>query len=186
MECVRTVNYTIMVNGEPTDPFNAKKGLRQGDPMYPFLFAIAMEYLSRTLKEMAERKQYHYHFRCAKLKLTHLCFADDLLIFSRGDVESVTEVLQSFNQFSDASGLQSYWAQLFIFPTKVMKDVESFCRSYLWTGNNVITKKALISWERVCCPERNGGWNLINMRIWNKAAIIKLYWNLQRKRIGGG
>nr|XP_009757838.1 PREDICTED: uncharacterized protein LOC104210596 [Nicotiana sylvestris] len=33
MKCVKTVNYTIMVNGEPTDPFNAEKGLRQGDPM---------------------------------------------------------------------------------------------------------------------------------------------------------
>nr|XP_016449921.1 PREDICTED: uncharacterized protein LOC107774789 [Nicotiana tabacum] len=36
MKCVKTVNYTIMVNGEPTDPFNAEKGLRQGDPMSPF------------------------------------------------------------------------------------------------------------------------------------------------------
>ncbi|XP_075101784.1 uncharacterized protein LOC107811293 [Nicotiana tabacum] len=97
MECVKTINYTIMVNGEQTDLFNAEKGLRQGDHVSPFLFAIAMEYLSRILKKMTEKQQFHYHPRCAKLEITHLCFADDLLIFSRGDISSVTEILNSFN-----------------------------------------------------------------------------------------
>ncbi|XP_049366604.1 uncharacterized protein LOC125831456 [Solanum verrucosum] len=48
MECVQTVSYNIFINGEPTEPFNAAKGLRQGDPMSPFLFAIGMEYLKET------------------------------------------------------------------------------------------------------------------------------------------
>ncbi|KAH0701824.1 hypothetical protein KY285_016102 [Solanum tuberosum] len=52
MECVHTVNYTIMVNGETTPPFNAARGLRQGDPISPYLFDISMEYLSRCLAEM--------------------------------------------------------------------------------------------------------------------------------------
>ncbi|XP_019240895.1 PREDICTED: uncharacterized protein LOC109220885 [Nicotiana attenuata] len=66
-----------------------------------------MEYLSRTLKDMTESKQYKYHPRCAKLSLTHLCFADDLLIFSKGETESVKAIMKSFNQFSKASGLQA-------------------------------------------------------------------------------
>lgn len=43
MECVHTVSYSIIINGEPTKPFNAAKGLRQGDIMSPFLFAIGIE-----------------------------------------------------------------------------------------------------------------------------------------------
>lgn len=49
MTCVQTVNYSIMLNGESVEPFNAAIGRRQGDLISPFLFAIAMEYLSRLL-----------------------------------------------------------------------------------------------------------------------------------------
>lgn len=44
IECVQTVNYTILVNGEPTTPFDIARGLRQGDPISLYLFAIAIEY----------------------------------------------------------------------------------------------------------------------------------------------
>lgn len=55
MECIIRVNYTTVVNGEQTEPFNATKGLRKGYSMSPFLFIISMEYLSRNLKVMVER-----------------------------------------------------------------------------------------------------------------------------------
>nr|XP_009606675.1 uncharacterized protein LOC104100985 [Nicotiana tomentosiformis] len=92
-----------MVNGEPTDPFNAAKGFRQGDSISAFMFTTAIEYLSRNLKAMTEKKAFHYHSRCAKLDITHLYFADDLLIFSRGDISSIIELQHGFNQFSKAS-----------------------------------------------------------------------------------
>ena len=39
MACVQSVSYSILLNEIPTLPFSAKKGLRQGDPLSPFLFA---------------------------------------------------------------------------------------------------------------------------------------------------
>ena len=78
-------------------------------------------------------------------------------------------------------GVQAYWAQLFIFPAKIAKLIESMCRSYLWSGAGQITKKALIAWERVCRPRSEGGLGLINMHIWNRAAIAKLCWDLENK-----
>lgn len=77
MECVQTVSYSIGINGEYTSPFAAARGLRQGDPRSPYIFAIAMEYLSRALKELQHDKGYRYHPKCAKVQLTHLCYADD-------------------------------------------------------------------------------------------------------------
>ena len=81
MHCVKTVNYTIVVNGHTTQRLDSVKGLRQGDPMSPFLFAIAMEYLSRVLKGLKEEKTFKYHPKCSKLDITYLCLADDLLLF---------------------------------------------------------------------------------------------------------
>lgn len=52
MTCVSFVSYSIINNGVPTKPFKARMGLRQGDPMSPFLFADAMEYFSRVLHQM--------------------------------------------------------------------------------------------------------------------------------------
>lgn len=84
MTCVKQSTTLILFNGETLEPFNAAKGLRQGDPVSPFLFAIAMEYLSRILLGLKQVKHFKYHPRCGRLDITHLSFADDLLLFTRG------------------------------------------------------------------------------------------------------
>nr|XP_009767270.1 PREDICTED: uncharacterized protein LOC104218471 [Nicotiana sylvestris] len=104
--CVKTVGYSIVVNGEPTMHFPTTKGLRQGDPILPFLFTIVMEYLSRSLKGLEKEKD-KYHPRCSRLGIIHLSFADDLLLFVRGDITSITQLQQCLNQFYRASGLQA-------------------------------------------------------------------------------
>ncbi|KAH0706018.1 hypothetical protein KY289_011094 [Solanum tuberosum] len=74
-------------------------------------------------------------------------------------------------------GIQAYWAQLFIIPSKVIKLIDAHCRSYGWSGT-----KALVAWERVCSPKSVGGLNLINLHSWNKAAIAKHCWDLEHKQ----
>ncbi|XP_021714658.1 uncharacterized protein LOC110682631 [Chenopodium quinoa] len=105
MECISSISFSILINGSPTAPFKAKKGLRQGDPMSPFLFAIRMEYLSRCLHDLAKIPNFNFHPRCEKLLLTHLMFVDDLLLFSRADECSIKLLFQAFQKFSKASGL---------------------------------------------------------------------------------
>ncbi|OIT19123.1 hypothetical protein A4A49_57378, partial [Nicotiana attenuata] len=105
MECLKIISYSISVNGSPTTPFEAKRGVRQGDPVSPLLFILAMEYLTRSLKQLKEEPNFNYHPRCEKLNIIQLSFADDLLLFWRGDGVSIQLLCECFNKFSKASGL---------------------------------------------------------------------------------
>ncbi|XP_074265679.1 uncharacterized protein LOC141588123 [Silene latifolia] len=105
MESVRTATYSLVLNGDMFGFFQGKKQLRQGDPLSPLLFTIAMEYLSRVLTYVTDTMKFKYHPLCASLKLSHLMFADDLLLFSKGDVGFIMVLLRAFATFSKASGL---------------------------------------------------------------------------------
>ncbi|KAH0646400.1 hypothetical protein KY289_025082 [Solanum tuberosum] len=103
--CVSSPYFTIKVNGEGHGIFAGKRGLRQGDPMSPLLFVLVMEYLSRVLKCMGDVPNFNFHSMCKHLKLTHLIFADDLMILCRGDAGSVTRVMEALTHFSEVTGL---------------------------------------------------------------------------------
>ncbi|KAL0358099.1 UNVERIFIED_CONTAM: hypothetical protein Scaly_1495600 [Sesamum calycinum] len=85
--------------------FAGKKGLRQGDPMSPGLFLLCMEYFSRLIKRKTTDSDFNFHPKCEKLKITHLLFADDLMMFSRGDLPSVHILMECLQEFRDVSGL---------------------------------------------------------------------------------
>ncbi|XP_074289017.1 uncharacterized protein LOC141614161 [Silene latifolia] len=105
MEYITSASYSLVLNGEQFGHFPGKKGLRQGDPLSPLLFTIAMEYLTRILHFTTDVLDFKFHSLCGKLRLQHLMFADDLLMFSKGDLSSVRVLLRSFVAFSAASGL---------------------------------------------------------------------------------
>lgn len=103
--CICTTNFTVGYNGFVNGYFKGTRGLRQGDPLSPYLFVIAMNSLSLMLNQAAQEMRLNYHLNCQGSKLTHLCFADDLLIFIDGSMDSVQAVLQVLREFELRSGL---------------------------------------------------------------------------------
>ncbi|XP_074314345.1 uncharacterized protein LOC141649558 [Silene latifolia] len=65
-----------------------------------------MDYLTRTLQYATSKYEFKFHPLCKKQRLTSLMFADDVMLFSKGDATSIMLLLQSFSTFSNATGLQ--------------------------------------------------------------------------------
>ncbi|GKB50964.1 RNA-directed DNA polymerase, eukaryota, reverse transcriptase zinc-binding domain protein [Tanacetum coccineum] len=107
MTCITSTKFSINVNGERVGYFKGDRGLRQGDPYILLIFStLVMEVLNLLIqKNIEESKGFKYHFGCKNLKITHLCFADDLLVFCHGDVVSVKVMKKSLDEFSGFSGL---------------------------------------------------------------------------------
>lgn len=64
-----------------------------------------MNCLSLALNKAAQEGRFKYHSKCQKTRLTHLCFADDLLIFTDGSLQSVAAILEVLKDFESRSGL---------------------------------------------------------------------------------
>ena len=105
-KCVSTCMLSVKINGALEGYFCSKAGLRQGDPISPYLFVIGMEVLTAYINhDISQARQFSYHWRTKEIRLSHLIFADDIFLFCRGNSQSVTTLLQSISKFSTVSGL---------------------------------------------------------------------------------
>nr|XP_023888394.1 uncharacterized protein LOC112000487 [Quercus suber] len=105
MECITTVTYSIMVNGEPKGLIILSRGLRQGDPISPYLFLFCAEGLNAIFQKVAENGEI-YGFSICKNgpKLTHLFFTDDCLLFCRSTLEECEKIQELLACYEEASG----------------------------------------------------------------------------------
>ena len=105
MHCVSTSNVKVLVNGEPCDNIKPGRGLRQGDPLSPYLFVLCMERLANMINE----KVYEGSWKGVKASLngpniTHLFFADDILLFSETDDVNCDTIMDTMDMFCEMSG----------------------------------------------------------------------------------
>ncbi|KAG7541208.1 Reverse transcriptase zinc-binding domain [Arabidopsis thaliana x Arabidopsis arenosa] len=104
-ECISSPRFSISINGELAGFFPGKKGIRQGDPISPYLFILVMEVLSKLLDAAASNGHFRLHPLCSSPRVTHLLFADDLLVFNDGARHSLSGIAEVMRQFKTLSGL---------------------------------------------------------------------------------
>ncbi|GFY81203.1 hypothetical protein Acr_01g0010120 [Actinidia rufa] len=129
MQCISTTTYSISINGTLHGFFKGHQGIRQGDPISPFLFVLCLEYLSRSLKQLRDSRDFNFHPKCQGLNITHLAFADDLILFSRGDVPSVQLLVDKLDSFGACSGLKINISKSNIFAAGVAREEVDIMKS---------------------------------------------------------
>ena len=105
--CLSSVSYAILVNGYAKGWVKASRGLRQGDPLSPFLFTIVADVLSRMLLKAEERSVLE-GFKVGKnrVRVTHLQFSDDTIFFANSCAEELQTLKSLLLVFGHIYGLK--------------------------------------------------------------------------------
>lgn len=105
MKCVRSVSYTVLLNGQTHGHIKPQRGIRQGDPLSPFIFILCAEALVHVMNKAEQRGTIH------GMKLTRKCpsvqnllFADDSFFLCKANLPEVKEFLRCLKLYGDSSG----------------------------------------------------------------------------------
>ncbi|XP_074266449.1 uncharacterized protein LOC141589722 [Silene latifolia] len=105
MACVTTVSFSVLINGSPSRRFAPSRGLRQGDPLSPYLFILCAEVLSWLMRRAVENNSLHgIRIVPGAPSVSHLLFADDSIFFVKANVEEAEVVNSILRRYEAASG----------------------------------------------------------------------------------
>ena len=104
-QCITTPQFSVSVNGVTSGYFQSSCGLRQGDPISPYLFVLAMEVFSRLMSSSFAAGFIKHHPKTKDLDISHLMFADDVMVFFDGSFSSLCGIAEALDTFASWSGL---------------------------------------------------------------------------------
>ncbi|KAJ9701691.1 hypothetical protein PVL29_006878 [Vitis rotundifolia] len=126
--CISSATFSILVNGTPAGFFPNSRGLRQGDPISPYLFILGMEVLSALINRAVEGG---FISGCRlhgsggiEMNVSHLLFADDTIIFCEARKEYMTYLSWILAWSEAASGLKINLAKSELIPMGEVADLE--------------------------------------------------------------
>jgi len=132
LECIRSVTYSVLVNGEPKGYIIPTRGIRQEDTLSPYLFLLCSEDLNGLIEHAIDRKHIKGFSLCKNsLKISlFFFFVDNSLLFYRARLEDVRKIQEILGKYQVALG------------QKINSDKTTFFYS-----KNVLVKKLLGFWK---------------------------------------
>nr|GEU84055.1 putative RNA-directed DNA polymerase, eukaryota, reverse transcriptase zinc-binding domain protein [Tanacetum cinerariifolium] len=107
LSCLRSSRGSIIVNGSPTEEFQFVKGLKQGDPLSPFLFILVMESLHLSFQRIDDAGMFHgIKLGGGSVNLSHMFYADDAVFVGQWCNGNITTLVHVLDCFHTASGLR--------------------------------------------------------------------------------
>ncbi|KAL6339446.1 hypothetical protein AAG906_032981 [Vitis piasezkii] len=154
--CISTAKYSVLVNGVPAGFFSSSKGLRQGDPLSPYLFVMGMEVLSALITRAVEGGFIYgcriWRGRGQAVNISHLLFADDTIVFCEAKKESLLYLSWILFWFEAASGLKINLDKSMVIPVGEVEGVLEMAAeigaSSVWDGVEEKVRRRLALWKR--------------------------------------
>ena len=169
MNLVTTVSFQVLFNGSKLEPFTPSRGIRQGDPISPYLFLIAAEGMSCLLKNRSESSALHgIKVAPSAPVVNHLLFADDSLLLFRVDGDSATQVQDVLDVYCAASGQQVNRDKSSIYFSKgCPNNKREVIKNILNVRNESLSEKYLGMPSDVG-RSKNGAFKYLRDRVWKK------------------
>jgi hypothetical protein len=127
-QCISTARFSILINGAPCGYFGSSRGVRQGDPLSPFLFDLVMEAFSRMINAIMSRgliSGFSVGSRDqTRVVVSHLLFADDTLVFCGADESQIRNIGALLVCFEAVSGLKINLPKSALIPVGSVVDVD--------------------------------------------------------------
>lgn len=140
---VTNVTYEFNVKGNNFEIMQARRGMRQWDPIPPLLFIVIMEYLDRSLVNMYSNLDFNFHAKCEKIGLTNLTFADDILLFCRGDALFIQMLMNNMKNFSASTGLMINPRKYKVYCASMDREEQTLIRSVIEFDEGMLPRKYL-------------------------------------------
>ncbi|KAI0523207.1 hypothetical protein KFK09_005601 [Dendrobium nobile] len=102
--CISDVHFSICIDGGLEGYFNSSSGIRQGCPLSPYLFCIAMDAFSCLIDNDTSQNRF-IGIQKQGMNLSHLLYADDLLIFGDASISNCAVLKEVLKHFAMVSGL---------------------------------------------------------------------------------
>nr|GFB04149.1 RNA-directed DNA polymerase, eukaryota, reverse transcriptase zinc-binding domain protein [Tanacetum cinerariifolium] len=197
--CLKTLRGFIFINGSPTKEFQFGKGLKQRDPLAPFLFILIMESLHLSFYRVVEAGMFQGLQLGGDVTLSCMFYADDAVFvgqWSEGNINSLVHVLDCFKL---ASGLKINMKKSKIMGMHVKSDkvntaatklrclilkvpftylgvlnVLELIRSHFFNGHDYNSKKASwVKWKSVLTSKERGGLGVSSLYALNRGLLFK-------------
>ncbi|GJW57150.1 RNA-directed DNA polymerase, eukaryota [Tanacetum coccineum] len=104
--CLHSSKGSIIINGSPTDEFQFGRGLKQGDPLSPFLFLLIMESLHISFQRVVDAGMFHGIDVGGLVNLSHMFYADDAVFIGEWSESNITSLIHVLDCFHKVSGLK--------------------------------------------------------------------------------
>jgi hypothetical protein len=161
-QCISSTRFSVLINGAPSGFFRSSRGVRQGDPLSPFLFVLVMEAFSKMIGAITSRGLISgFSVGSSELNrvvVSHLLFANDTLDFCGVNESQIRHLGALLVCFEAVSGLKVNLAKFALFPVGSVGDVDQLV-GLLGCGTGTLPLKYLwLPWG-LLTSSKQCGWN---------------------------